>query len=143
MNINNLYNRLAYMKKMYPSKYELYVKEEGKCADCRTSVDTTVRKRDKKDVVLCRSCYVIWRERTRMGMSVHAYKEATEEIIQETIDRVEGEYKSRKNINKKDINRDMEIYNLHLKGRTHAHIGEMYGLSRERVRQIITKLKKL
>lgn len=141
MEIHKIYGRLAYMKKTCPDKFKKFTESKGKCEKCGTTVEVSVYKEDKKLNVLCRSCNFILRDCKRLGMVESVYMNEREVIVAEIIGQIRGDKNTIKHINEKDITRDMQIYRLHLFGRSHADIARKFGISRERVRQLVYKLK--
>lgn len=142
MNLNNLYGRLSYMKKTCPDKYEAFVKAEGKCQKCNTTIDVSPYKLNGNIKVLCRSCKFIVDDCSRLGLVESVYMGERELMVNEIISALEGNKEIMKHVNEKDVTRDMQIYRMHLLGRSHAHIAREFGISRERVRQLVYRFKK-
>lgn len=141
---NQIFNRLAYLHRNKPEHFQIYAEAEGKCRNCTSTVTTAVRELPNEGLqVLCDSCFRITKDCKRLNMTPEVYKIEREQMIKEIAERLIGNMISSKRINEKDITRNTSIYSMFLRGRSHAHIASTFGLSRERVRQIVKRFNHL
>lgn len=144
--ISSLYQKIKSMKERRPKDYAIYKEMGGKCSVCGSTEETDVYhiKSRKSGVdftyVFCVGCMRIHKECERLGIEPESYKEQKEGIIREIFGRLDGVFARRHKFSTEE--RDRQVYDLFLRGRDHAHTASIYGISRERVRQIVYKIQK-
>lgn len=139
-NNNDLFQKIQHMKNTRPADYKVFVKNNGKCSVCGSTEDVDVHFGKSSLTTFCRGCVRIQKECHRLGMDANLYKKEKEELIKEIFERLGGVFRRSHKLTTQQ--RNMQIYDLHLRGRDHAHIADLYELSRERVRQIIYHIKR-
>lgn len=116
--------------------YGAFVAARGVCSGCGTTFNVDVFPARSGFEVSCRSCHLLKEDARRLGITISDYSVQRKIIIEEMTERIAGKER------KFTKDRNSGIYSMFLMGRSYAHIGDLYGLSRERVRQIIKKIRK-
>lgn len=136
--LKGLKNKLTKWRKKNLNKYLAYITNRGQCAICGSTMRVGVFVFNFSWQTYCQNCYDTMEDCQKYNMSVKEYEKERQKAIDEVIELTQSDKTT-----EQCTDRDKKILELHEKGRKYSHIAEMFGISRERVRQIVHKEREL